>query len=103
MQKDIDAIAGPEFLQQIRDVMPRYQAMVNGKLRRDSTSGQNLSEHVRALQAAIVEYATKIAAMVDDDEPESIRMAQSALRPIEAHREAAGERRSSVPAKPGDG
>jgi hypothetical protein len=98
MQKDIDMIAGPEFLQQIRDVMLRYQSMVNDKLRRDNTSGPNLTEHVRALQAAIVEYATKVAAMVDDDEPESIRAAQSALRPIEAHREAAADRRSAAPA-----
>jgi hypothetical protein len=91
LQKAIDLVAGPEFLQQIRDIMPRYQAMVTEKLQKDNAPGQNLTEHVRALQGAIVEYATKIAALVDDDEPESIRVAQSALRPIEAHREAAGE------------
>jgi hypothetical protein len=87
LEKTINTIVGPEFLEQIRDVLPRYDAMA--KARMSSVDGDtNLMEHVRAMQAAIVDYANKVSGMVDEDDPATVEAVQRALRPIDAHREA---------------
>lgn len=92
LQGELDALAGPEFLAQIRHVHPRYDAMVKAMLQRDAATGENLLDHVRAVQRAIVDYATKVAATVDEDEPETVTAALEALRSIETHREALARR-----------
>jgi hypothetical protein len=107
LDKEIDGLLGPDFLTQIREAMPRYEAMVKGRLRRDDSFSQNLKEHVVAMQGAILAYATKVVATVEDDEPESAERAHTALRPIEAHREVTGRQRSSksaeaAPSKPAE-
>jgi hypothetical protein len=68
LRKDLDALAGPEFLQAIRDVQPRYETMVSERLRRDKAAGQNLSETTRGLQAAIVNYAGKLIGTIEHDD-----------------------------------
>lgn len=98
LQKEIDALAGPEFLEQIRDVQARYSAMVAERTAREGELWKSMNEHVRKIQAAIVEYATKVAATVDEDEPQTIEVARRALRAIEAHRE--GSRRSALSLPP---
>jgi hypothetical protein len=108
LQAEIDEIAGAEFLGQIRHVQPRYDAMVKAMLKKDAASGQNLLEHVRAVQRAIVDYATKICATVDEDDEETIVSARDALRPIDNHREAQAQRTSAgaapaTPAPPAEG
>jgi len=106
LAEEINELAGPEFLQAIRKVLPRYKAMVNAMLKRDEASGQNLLEHVRAVQRAVVVYATKVCATVDDDDEGSIKAAEEALRPIVKLREAASARRgnaeATVPSLPGE-
>ncbi|HSN99308.1 MAG TPA: hypothetical protein VLS89_13525 [Candidatus Nanopelagicales bacterium] len=92
LKAEIDDIAGPEFLEQIENVLPRYDAMVQDKLRREAATQTNLGDHVRALQAAIVDYANKVCGMVDPDEPASLEGVRRALRPIDAHRETVGRR-----------
>lgn len=99
LQKEIDAIAGPEFLEQLRDVQARYSAMVAERTAREGEVWKSMNEHVRKIQAAIVEYATKVAATVDEDEPETIEVARRALRAIEAHR-GSGGRRSALSLPP---
>jgi hypothetical protein len=64
LEADVNAIAGPDFLKAIRDVQPRYEAMVSERLRRDNATGQNLSATVRGLQAAIVNYASKMVGTI---------------------------------------
>lgn len=66
--------------------------MVKAMLQRDAATGENLLDHVRAVQRAIVDYATKVAATVDEDEPETVTAALEALRSIETHREALARR-----------
>lgn len=85
---ELDAIVGPEFLEAIRDVQPRYEAMLTERLRRDKAMGQNLLETTRGLQAAIVSYATKVIATIDDEEPASVEAVRVALLPITNFREA---------------
>lgn len=93
LQKDIDDVAGPEFLHAIKAVMPRYKAMVQAMLHRDDASGQNLLEHVRAIQRAIVNYSTKICATVEDDDPKTADVARQVLLPILKVREQGAGRR----------
>lgn len=88
LEKDINALVGPEFLAAIRDVQPRYEAMVKERLRRDVASGQDLTERVRAIQSAIVSYVSKVVASVEQDEPPTIELARKALLPLANHREA---------------
>jgi len=101
--EQIDDVAGPELLKAIRGVQPRYEAMVTERLRRDSATGQNLSESARALQGAIVNYATKVIGTIEHDEPETTEAARLALLPIANFREAAAGRAQKAPAKPEPG
>lgn len=82
----IDAVVGPEFLQAIRDIQPRYEAMVSERLRRDNAAGQNLVETTRSLQNAIVNYANKVIGTIEHDDPATTEWARTALLPIANHR-----------------
>jgi hypothetical protein len=88
----VDAAVGPEFLRAIRDVQPRYEAMVSERLRRDKVTGQNLVQTRSALQAAIVHYAFKVLSTVESDDPATEEVARAALLPIANHRRAADVR-----------
>lgn len=94
LARELDVIAGHDFLKELRHVQPRYEAMVRERLKRDKATGQNLSETTRALQAAIVNYATKVIATIELDEPDTMETARLALLPIANHREAAAARGS---------
>jgi len=96
LEKDIDRIAGKAFLDNIRAQHEQYGAMVQGILLREQAEGVNLADHVRAMGRAIVEYATKVCASVDEDDESSITAARSALRPLDAYREAATRRGNHV-------
>ena len=100
LAKTVDAVVGPEFLHGIREVHPRYAAMVARRLREAAPAG-NMLTHIRALQRAILEHATAIASTVDSDDPSTIAAARQALRPIDNHRELFGSgRRPEAPADP---
>lgn len=92
LRAEIDALAGPQYLQQIENVLPRYDAMVRERLQREVAAAEDHGELARALQAAIVDYANKVSGLVDLDDPATIEMVKRALRPIDAHREAAARR-----------
>jgi hypothetical protein len=66
--------------------------MVRDRLQKEAVATSNLATHVRAIQSAIVNYATKVAGMVDEDEPATIENARKALRPLDANREASARR-----------
>ncbi len=91
---DIDTLAGPEFLQHIRNVHPRYEAMVQGALQRDAGQ-QSLREHVRLIQRAVVAYATRVCATVEDDDDSTAETARTALAAIEKMRLIAASKRAS--------
>ena len=92
---DIDKLAGSEFLQHIRNVHPRYEAMVRTSLQRDS-SQQNLLEHVRLIQRAVVAYATRVCATVEDDDDASAEAARDALAAIDVMRATASNKRGNT-------
>lgn len=86
--KRIDKVAGPQFLAAVRGIQPRYERMVQERMRRDAATGQNLLETARELQAAIADYAQKVVGMVDRDDPDTVAVVREMLRPIDAFREA---------------
>lgn len=100
LEKELAALCGPEFLDNVQKLQPRYRAMVQGGLARGADT-PNLSVHLKQLSVAIAEYANKVAASVDRDDAESVRLAVAALAPIDRYREAS-LRRSSGPASPAD-
>ena len=87
LASEINVIAGQEFLEAIRDVQPRYEAMVQERLRRDKATGQNLADTVRTIQGAIVNYAAKLIGTIEHDDPATMEAARVALVPIVNHRE----------------
>jgi len=98
LEKEVNEIIGPELLTAVREVQPRYEAMVDERLRRDKASGQNLFETIRAIQAAIVNYAGKVIGAIEHDDPATVETARIALLPILNHRDAvaAGQRASKA-------
>lgn len=95
LAKDLDAVCGPEFLANVRAMMPGYQAMVQALLARDGGVTDNHRDLLRGLQQAIVSYATKVCATVDDDDPTSAETARVALLAIDNLRAATPRRPSS--------
>lgn len=91
---DIDRIAGKEFLANVRTQHVAYGKMVAGLLQREAALTEDLGEHVRAMGEELVDYATKVLATVERDEPATITRARTALRPIDAFREATQKRPS---------
>lgn len=97
---ELDDLVGPELLKAIRHVQPRYEAMLTERLRRDKALGQNLLETTRGLQAAIVNYTTKLVATIDDDDAASIEAVRVALLPLTNFRDAAARPTSGPPTTP---
>jgi hypothetical protein len=95
MAADIDKLAGPEFLQHIRNVHPRYEAMVQASLQREA-GAENLLEHVRLIQRAIVAYATRVCGTVEDDDDASAETARDALAAIDKMRVTASNKRGGA-------
>lgn len=98
---DLDALCGPEFLRNFRSVLPRYRAMVQAGLQRAGGS-EDLAEHRIRLAAAIVDYAIKVAATHDEEDPRSLDRIRAALRPIDALREQISRRAGSGDEDPSD-
>ncbi len=101
LAKSIDAVVGPEILLQIRDIHPRYAAMVGRRLK-GAGPAASLLDHVRTLQRAIVEYATAVASTVDSDDPSTFEPARLALRPIDNHRDQVNTGKRPGAADPAD-
>lgn len=85
MAKDLDALAGSDFLANVRNIHPRYTAMVSASLTSDNMAP--LTPHVRAMAQAIVELATKLCAQVDSDDPTTVEPVLTALAPIRQFRD----------------
>lgn len=88
---DIDRIAGPDFLDNIRKRHARYGQMIQHSLVKSLELQVDLSDELRVLGHAIVAYATKICAHVDEDDKDSLAEARAALQPIDLFREAYGK------------
>jgi len=103
LEKEVNELLGPECLATVREVQPRYEAMVDERLRRDKAAGQNLFETIRAIQAAIVNYAGKVIGAIEHDDPATVETARMALLPILNHRDAVAAAQRSSKATPAPG
>ena len=99
LEKELAALCGPEFLDNVQKQLPRYRAMVQGGLSRAS-GAPNLSVHLKQLSLAIAEYSTKVAASVDREDEESVQLAVAALAPIDRYREASLRRSAGAGGAP---
>lgn len=97
MAADIDRLAGKEFLENVRNQHIAYGKMVQAVLQREETITDDLSEHLRAMGQEVVDYAMKVLASIDRDKAATIAAARTALRPIDAFREATQRRAASYP------
>jgi len=102
MAADIDRLAGKEFLENVRVQHILYGKMVGTLLQRENALAEDLAEHVRAMGQELVEYATKVLASVDRDDPVTIKAACTALRPIDVFRESSQARVSREAEPPKD-
>jgi hypothetical protein len=103
LQKEIDDLAGAEFLKAIKSVQPRYETMVTERLRRDKAVGQNLLETTRGMQEAIVNYAAKVIGTIEHDDPTTTEAARVALLPIANLRDAFAARQARAAVSGGAG
>ena len=79
---EIDRYAGPEFLAAIRPVVAEYGRMVSELLRKAEAKSEDFSSHLTAVRSAIVDYAARVYATIDPDEPATETRAAAALHPI---------------------
>lgn len=93
LAKDLNALCGPEFLDNARTCQSRYRRMVESRMQ-DPGASDKLNLHVRAMGRAVVEYALRILASIDDEEAGSQEAALAALLPIDNHRESLARRSS---------
>jgi len=84
---EIEALLGAEILVLLRACQPRYEEMVETRLKRDDRKSSDLAKARAKLLRAIGGYTTAVLTMLDEDEPESLPIVLAALRPLEALRE----------------
>jgi hypothetical protein len=91
----IDAVAGPEYLVEIRAAHIAYgEALGLTKAHVAPEDVSTLLEPLRAVISAIGDYALQIVASVDREDPASIKVAKNALLPMDRYRENAARRAS---------
>lgn len=88
---ELSTLCGPEFLDHARTCQGQYRAMVQRRLQAPGPS-DSVPSHIKALGRAISEYATRVAASVDEEDPDTLSRALIALRPIDNHRESVAAR-----------
>ncbi len=93
----IDAIAGSEYLKELRDAHQEYGKAVQALLTRQEHASTNLLEPLRTLLRAMAAYVRQVVALVDEDDPATIATVRTALRPIDAFRQMAARRSSDAP------
>lgn len=96
LDKELDALCGPEFLARIHALLPRYERMVHAALSRKSGPAENLLSYRNALSRAVLGYATAICATVDEQDSETVEQALAALAPLAGQRTAVAARRSAT-------
>lgn len=100
LPREIDDLCGPEFLEQFRKLLPRYESMVHGVLTRETTVSENLHNHRLGLQRAVTAYANAVCGTVDDTDASSITLAVTALAPLDNLRNNIQSRRSTAEPTP---
>lgn len=92
--KDIDRIAGPEFLAEVRRIHALYGAAIGVTQARGKAEAPSLAAPLRDVSASIAAYAIQLAAVyMDADTDDSARRAvRAALAPLDDYRIGAARR-----------
>jgi len=98
LEADLNKIAGPEFLTEVRAAHHVYGAALGVTRATEAPVDVSLAAPLRTVQRAIVNYAVKLVAMADEEDESTMTMVRAALAPIDAHRAAMARRTS--PAEP---
>jgi len=94
---EIDTIAGPDFLIEVRAAHLEYgQALGITEAHSASEGVEALLKPLRAVVQAIADYAIQIVATVDREDAASIKVARDALLPMDRYREGAARRASKA-------
>ncbi len=102
LAKDLDALAGKEFLGEVRRLHERYGEALGVTKVRGPAEAASIGEPLRKVAEAVVHYATQIAGLYDPDEPSTLDIVRTALAPIDelrvgvARRSAAGSEGSAT-------
>lgn len=91
LAKEIDELAGPEFLAEVKQAQARYGEVLAVASPGVPKAGPDLTEPLRALSRAVSAYALQVIAMADGT-PASGRVIRSILKPIEEMRAAVAAR-----------
>ena len=90
---DVDALAGPEFLVEVRSAHKAYGIALGVTKSPEGAEEVNLADPLRALARSIARYGVAVAGMIDDD-PATLAIVRKALRPIDDFREGQARRSS---------
>jgi hypothetical protein len=101
LARDIEQCAGKDFIDAVRAMQPKYEAMVREFLARDDKS-ENLRSVQLALQSALSQYAVAAIGAIDTENPAHIEAITAALAPLGNHKKAV-LRSSSTSDEPSDG
>jgi hypothetical protein len=92
LSREIDRLAGPEFLTEVRAAHAVYGAALGVTEPGQAPSSADLAGPLRVQSRAVARYALAVAAMAGDEDSDSLAAVRVALLPIDEHREAFSRR-----------
>ena len=100
---DINALAGPEFLAEVKAAHLVYGEVLGiTKAKAPPAEMTVLVEPLREVGRAIGDYTLQVLATADRERPDTIESARAALHPLDRHREGAARRAGGKGDKEGD-
>lgn len=97
LAKDINDLAGREFLLEVRQAQERYGEVLAVAKPDGATRAANLADPLRTLARAVSGYAIQVIAMADGTRA-TTTLIREVLRPIDDHRAALSSRRGAADA-----
>jgi hypothetical protein len=94
LTKDINDLAGPEFLAEVKDAHAEYGVALAVTKAAPEVLEYKLSEPLQSLARSIGRYTLAVVTMADDD-PASVAAVRRALRPVDDYREGQARRAKS--------
>lgn len=101
---DLDTIAGPVYLAELRRAYERYGEVLGKTQPKPAYEAEpaNMLDGLKELSRVIGSYTLQVLAMADETKPETLEVVRNALRPIDEYRAAMNRtpRRSSGTKEP---
>ena len=84
---ELDALAGPEFLAEVRAAHAEYGVALGIKSPVARPADVGLADPLRAVARSIARYARAVVGELDEDDADSVERTRAALAPIDDHRD----------------